>query len=113
MRRFLLRGGRVVVHTVVGGVLLAAGLVMLATPGPGIVTVVLGLAVLAREYDWADRLGRTVLGRVRDASTAARVRVASRRRERSPDETVTDLPRGAAPRPDGGGDPQGGVRSAS
>jgi hypothetical protein len=37
-------------------VLVAAGVVMLVTPGPGLLVVAAGLAVLAREFRWARRL---------------------------------------------------------
>jgi uncharacterized protein (TIGR02611 family) len=110
VHRILLRGGRVVLHTAVGGVLLVAGLVMLVTPGPGIVTVVLGLAVLAREYHWAHRLERHVLKRVRDASTAARARLAARRGARGHGDDVRDLRDRVAPAPDPDADE---VRTAS
>jgi tellurite resistance protein TerC len=43
------------VKIVVGFALLLAGLVMLVTPGPGLVTIVLGLALLATEFPWARR----------------------------------------------------------
>lgn len=39
-----------------GFTLLAAGLIMLVTPGPGWLIIGLGLAVLAAEYVWARRL---------------------------------------------------------
>lgn len=39
--------------TVVGVLLLALGVAMLVLPGPGIVVIVGGLAVLATEYVWA------------------------------------------------------------
>ena len=51
---------RVVVLIVGGGVLLA-GLVMLVTPGPGLVVILIGLATLGSEFPWARRL----LARVR------------------------------------------------
>ncbi len=42
------------VFTLVSGfALLAAGVAMLVLPGPGWVTIALGLAVLAKEYAWA------------------------------------------------------------
>lgn len=37
----------------VGGVLVLAGLAMLVLPGPGILVVVAGFAVLGTEYAWA------------------------------------------------------------
>jgi uncharacterized protein (TIGR02611 family) len=39
-----------------GFALLGAGIIMLVIPGPGWVTIALGLAVLAKEYAWAARL---------------------------------------------------------
>ena len=36
-----------------GFLLTAAGLVMLVTPGPGVVAIALGLALLGSEYEWA------------------------------------------------------------
>jgi uncharacterized protein (TIGR02611 family) len=43
------------VVTTLGTLVLVAGVVMMVTPGPGIVGIALGLAILATEYDWADR----------------------------------------------------------
>lgn len=40
----------------VGFTLLAIGVVMIATPGPGVLTIVLALGVLAAEFVWAQRL---------------------------------------------------------
>jgi hypothetical protein len=73
------RGSRLVAETVVGYVLVAAGVVMLVTPGPGIVAIVAGLAVLARHYHWADRLARAVRARIRDTATEIRARRTARR----------------------------------
>jgi hypothetical protein len=56
-----------VMVTVGGGLLLAAGVVMLVTPGPGLLTIAAGLAVLGREYKWARRLRTRVLARVKQA----------------------------------------------
>jgi uncharacterized protein (TIGR02611 family) len=39
-----------------GFTLLAIGVVMLVTPGPGWITIMLALGVLAAEYVWARRL---------------------------------------------------------
>lgn len=38
-----------------GFLLVAAGVVMLVTPGPGWVAIGFGLTLLASEYDWARR----------------------------------------------------------
>ena len=42
--------------TLLGGALLVLGLAMMVLPGPGILVIVAGLAVLATEYVWARRL---------------------------------------------------------
>jgi uncharacterized protein (TIGR02611 family) len=34
---------------------MVGGLVMMVTPGPGVLGIVLGLAILATEYAWAER----------------------------------------------------------
>jgi UPF0716 family protein affecting phage T7 exclusion len=74
----LWRGTRVVAETILGYLLLVAGAVMLVTPGPGIVTIVAGLAVLSRHFHWADRLKHAAVGRIRDSRTALRARRAAR-----------------------------------
>ena len=44
------------VFKVIGGfTLLGAGLVMIVAPGPGLLTIALGLAMLATEFKWAQR----------------------------------------------------------
>jgi uncharacterized protein (TIGR02611 family) len=45
-----------IARTAAGGVLLIAGIAMLALPGPGWLTIAAGLAVLATEFVWARRL---------------------------------------------------------
>lgn len=54
----LRRGLVVAVITVVGFVLLAAGVLMWFIPGPGWLFVFLGLGVWSLEFRWADRLNR-------------------------------------------------------
>ncbi len=41
---------------VFGFTLLAIGVVMIATPGPGTLTIIIALGVLAAEFVWARRL---------------------------------------------------------
>lgn len=41
---------------IVGGSLIISGIVMLVLPGPGIAFIILGLAVLATEFVWAEVL---------------------------------------------------------
>jgi uncharacterized protein (TIGR02611 family) len=54
--RFIWRSGKRATVFVVGVALLGVGLVMFVTPGPGILLVVAGLAVLATEFVWAEHL---------------------------------------------------------
>ncbi|HWF41681.1 MAG TPA: PGPGW domain-containing protein [Acidothermaceae bacterium] len=62
------------VVTLVGVALIAAGVVLLVLPGPGLLVMALGLAVLATEYPAAQRL----LDRLKASPpvTAARARLA-------------------------------------
>jgi len=41
-----------------GFILIIAGVFMLVLPGPGIVTIVAGLALLSRDIAWAGRLAQ-------------------------------------------------------
>lgn len=54
--KLLGRVSRVVVVSLIGGLLITAGIVMLITPGPGLLAIAAGLAVLAREFAWAHRV---------------------------------------------------------
>ncbi|MDJ0952974.1 MAG: PGPGW domain-containing protein [Acidimicrobiia bacterium] len=47
---------------VAGGAVTAAGVVMLVTPGPGIITIALGLGILSSEFE----APRRVLTRIRN-----------------------------------------------
>jgi uncharacterized protein (TIGR02611 family) len=51
-----------IVRIVAGSVVTLGGLAMMPLPGPGLPVVAVGLAILARDVAWADRL----LGHVRD-----------------------------------------------
>ena len=60
-----------VVVTAVGVLVICAGLVMMVAPGPGIVGVLVGLAILATEYDWADRWLRKAKEKAQEAKERA------------------------------------------
>ena len=47
---------RRVVVAIIGGVLLLTGTALLVLPGPGIVVILAGIAVLSLEFEWAGRL---------------------------------------------------------
>jgi uncharacterized protein (TIGR02611 family) len=57
--------------TGIGLLVLGAGLVMMVTPGPGIVGIVVGLAILATEWDWADDLLHRARCKLDEARAAA------------------------------------------
>lgn len=52
----ILRNGKRVAVLVLGLALVLGGLAMLVLPGPGILVVIAGLAVLATEFAWAEHL---------------------------------------------------------
>jgi uncharacterized protein (TIGR02611 family) len=61
---------RRIFRIVAGFTLLLAGVVMLVTPGPGWLVILLGLGLLAAEFVWARRLMDRIKregGRLRDA----------------------------------------------
>jgi uncharacterized protein (TIGR02611 family) len=59
---------------VAGGLVILAGLVLSlpGVPGPGIVLILVGLGMLALEFDRAERLLERVLDRVEQATEASR-----------------------------------------
>ena len=63
--------------TIVGAALIALGAALMVLPGPGILVIVAGLAVLATEYVWARRLlkrARSKAEEVQEATVANPVR---------------------------------------
>ena len=53
--RFIGRSGKRIAVTVAGTVVLVTGVVMMVTPGPGVLLILAGLAILATEWAWAER----------------------------------------------------------
>ncbi|HVL93894.1 MAG TPA: PGPGW domain-containing protein [Acidimicrobiales bacterium] len=51
--RFLLRNSRRIGISIAGAVVLLAGLAMVVLPGPGLLVIAAGLAILGTEYAWA------------------------------------------------------------
>ena len=80
--RFAFRSSKQIAVTVVGAALVLAGIAMLVLPGPGILVVVAGFAVLGTEYAWAaaalDRTKATAerAGQVAKGAAGSSVRVA-------------------------------------
>ncbi|MGA0866699.1 MAG: PGPGW domain-containing protein [Candidatus Nanopelagicaceae bacterium] len=50
-----------------GGIVTAVGLLFIVTPGPGIAVLIVGLAILATEFAWAQR----AVAKAREAATTA------------------------------------------
>jgi uncharacterized protein (TIGR02611 family) len=68
--RFVLRSGKRIAIAVVGAALVVAGLVMMVTPGPGLLVIIAGLAVLATEFAWAERMLDKAKEKASDAKNA-------------------------------------------
>ena len=65
--------------TIAGAALLVVGVAMMILPGPGILLIVAGLAVLATEYVWARTLlvrAKKEAKKVQDAAVASKARTA-------------------------------------
>ena len=60
---------RRVIVAVTGGAVLLTGLLMLVLPGPALVVIPSGLAILALEFRWAARLLREVRRRIDEAGS--------------------------------------------
>jgi uncharacterized protein (TIGR02611 family) len=75
---FISRNAKRVAVTVLGLVVVLAGILMLVLPGPGMVTIIAGLAILATEYVWAERLLAVAKVRAARAKDAAMDRVRGR-----------------------------------
>lgn len=96
---YVRRVSSIVAVSVAGSLLVVAGLVMLVTPGPGLLAIIAGLALLAREFRWARRLLDRTRRRVADG-------LARRRRGGDVVHTIT-LPDAVPPDQPQGGDQQG------
>ena len=67
MRHFVFRTlgqAKRLVVTVIGFTILAAGIAMIVLPGPAVVVIPVGLAILATEFIWARKLLVTVKERI-------------------------------------------------
>ena len=62
----LYRKVRRLVIAVLGFTVLLIGVAMIVTPGPSLLVIVLGLAILATEFIWARRLLNQIKGQLRD-----------------------------------------------
>jgi uncharacterized protein (TIGR02611 family) len=76
--RFIARSGKRILVLLAGCCVLGAGVAMLALPGPGLLVIIVGLAILATEFAWAERM----LDRAAGSAHAASTKVSSNRRSR-------------------------------
>ena len=84
--RFIGRSSKRIAISVLGAALVLAGLAMFVLPGPGILVVALGFAVLGTEYAWAaaalertKKLASQAGGVARDRASRAGRRMMRRR----------------------------------
>lgn len=69
-----------IVVTFVGLAVIVAGVIMLIIPGPGLVAIALGLAILATEWHWARRATHWMTTKARSAAARTGADPAQRRR---------------------------------
>lgn len=69
----LKRAARWIAVSTVGSILVIAGIAMLFIPGPGLLVLVAGFAVLSIEFLWAQRLRERTVRRLRDIRPARSV----------------------------------------
>lgn len=74
MKQVLLRASTKVAVAALGGALVAIGIALLFLPGPGILVLIAGVALLAREYLWARRLRDRLNARADELRQRARRR---------------------------------------
>lgn len=71
-----LRAGRRVGITIAGIIIILAGVAMLVLPGPGILTIILGLMILGVEFAFARRWLARIKSTTRQAAERVRGKVA-------------------------------------
>jgi len=81
--RFIQRSGKRIAVTIAGFAVLLAGVALLVLPGPGWLLIFIGLAILATEYVWAERLLKGAKRKAEQAKDAV-LRKKSAKRPSSP-----------------------------
>jgi uncharacterized protein (TIGR02611 family) len=92
--RFMARQSFRLSVAALGFTVLLVGVVMLVTPGPGLLVIIAGLAILAHQFAWAARALEKAKQRAAMAKDVA-VRRAAARRAQAPPATNIDLDRPA------------------
>ena len=73
---------RRVAIAVLGSTIIAIGIVMIVAPGPAIIVIPIGLAVLGIEFAWARRWLKRLRETISNGMAGARARRAQARRDR-------------------------------
>jgi uncharacterized protein (TIGR02611 family) len=68
--RFMTRNGKRIGITIAGFAVVLAGIAMLVLPGPGLLIICVGLAILSTEYVWAQRMLNTARAKAEQAKDA-------------------------------------------
>ncbi len=84
MVQWIGRSAKRIAIAVIGGLLILAGLVLMILPGPGLLLVIAGLAVLASEFAWASSALAMAKRKAGDAGSVVKRRL-WRRGGSSPD----------------------------
>jgi hypothetical protein len=92
MRQALLRASAKVAVSTLGGALVVVGAALLFLPGPGILVLLAGVALLAREYRWARRARDLLLERIEYLRDRARRRRIPSRVVGGPPAAPADTP---------------------
>ena len=74
MMRWVGRNSKRVAITIIGFVLVLGGIVLLPLPGPGMLIIIAGLAVLGTEYMWARRMLELAKKKAKEAAAKVRRR---------------------------------------
>ncbi len=69
--RFIARNTWRATVSAVGFALIVVGAIMMVTPGPGLLVIIAGLAILATQYAWAERALAAARKRAAQAKEAA------------------------------------------
>jgi uncharacterized protein (TIGR02611 family) len=72
--RWVGRNSKRVAITIIGFVLVLGGIVLLPLPGPGMLIIIAGLAVLGTEYMWARRMLELAKQKAKEAAAKVRRR---------------------------------------
>ena len=65
--RFVQREGQRIAVALVGGIVVITGVVLMPLPGPGMLIVLAGLAILATQFEWAQELLDRARSRAKEA----------------------------------------------